>query len=89
MRLIVDTGLHYTGMKRDEAIKMFADNAWDDSDFTRKEVGSVLLLSEKDSVNIDCLCASKQFVPLCKMCDFPYPTYEMTKHFDTLFRRNH
>ncbi|KAL9986429.1 hypothetical protein ACROYT_G000576 [Oculina patagonica] len=38
VRLIVDTGLHYTGMKRDEAIKMFADNAWDDSDFTRKEV---------------------------------------------------
>ena len=36
--MIVDTGLHYTGMKRDEAIKMFADNAWDDSDFTRKEV---------------------------------------------------
>ena len=34
----MDTGLHYTGMKRDEAIKMFADNAWDDSDFTRKEV---------------------------------------------------
>ena len=40
---------------------MFADNAWDDSDFTRKEVRSVLLLSEKDAVNIDCLCASKQF----------------------------
>lgn len=36
--MIVDTGLHYTGMKRDEAIEMFADNAWDDSDFTRKEV---------------------------------------------------
>ena len=38
VRMIVDTGLHYTGMKRDEAIKMFADNAWDDSDFTQKEV---------------------------------------------------
>ena len=36
--MIVDTGLHYTGMKRDEAIKMFVDHAWDDSDFTRKEV---------------------------------------------------
>ena len=36
--MIVDTGLHYKGMKRDEAIKLFADNAWDDSDFTRKEV---------------------------------------------------
>ena len=36
--MIVDTGLHYTGMKRDEAIKLFADNAWDDSDFTHKEV---------------------------------------------------
>lgn len=38
VRMIVDTGLHYTGMKRDEAIKMFVDHAWDDSDFTRKEV---------------------------------------------------
>ena len=38
IRMIVDTGLHYTGMKRDEAIKLFADKAWDDSDFTRKEV---------------------------------------------------
>lgn len=38
VRMIVDTGLHYTGMKRDEAIKMFVDYAWDDSDFTRKEV---------------------------------------------------
>ena len=34
----MDTGLHYKGMKRDEAIKMFVDYAWDDSDFTRKEV---------------------------------------------------
>ena len=39
--MIVDTGLHYTGMKRDEAIKLFVDNAWDDSDFTRKEVRRV------------------------------------------------
>ncbi|XP_068740719.1 uncharacterized protein [Montipora capricornis] len=38
LRLMVDTGLHYKGMKRDEAIKMFADYAWDDSDFTKKEV---------------------------------------------------
>ena len=34
----MDTGLHYKGMKRDEAIKLFVDKAWDDSDFTRKEV---------------------------------------------------
>ena len=34
----MDTGLHYKGMKRDQAIKMFADYAWDDSDFTEKEV---------------------------------------------------
>lgn len=34
----MDAGLHYTGMKRDEAIKLFAEKAWDDSDFTRKEV---------------------------------------------------
>ena len=36
--MIVDTGLHYKGMKRDEAIKMFADKAWDDTDFNAKEV---------------------------------------------------
>lgn len=40
VRLIVDTGLHYKGMKREEAIKMFGDFAWDDSDFTQKEVGN-------------------------------------------------
>jgi len=36
--MIVDTGLHYKGMKRSEAFKMFAEYAWDDSDFTQKEV---------------------------------------------------
>ena len=40
--MIVDTGLHYTGMKRDEAIKLFADSAWDDSDITRKEVSDII-----------------------------------------------
>jgi len=38
VRLIVDTGLHYKGMKRDEAIKLFAEKAWDDTDLTEKEV---------------------------------------------------
>ena len=36
----MDTGLHYKGMKRDEAIKMFRDKAWDATDFTDKEVGT-------------------------------------------------
>ena len=36
--MIVDTGLHYKGMKRSEAFKMFAEYAWDHSDFTQKEV---------------------------------------------------
>ena len=36
--MIVDTGIHYKGMKRSEAFKMFAEYAWDDSDFTQKEV---------------------------------------------------
>ena len=39
----MDTGLHYTGMKRDEAIKMFQDKAWDDTDFTDKEVRTFTL----------------------------------------------
>lgn len=38
LRLIVDTGMHHQKMKRDDAIKMFADYAWDESDFTKKEV---------------------------------------------------
>ena len=41
--MIVDTGLHYKGMKRDQAIKMFAEYAWDDSDFTEKEVYSITM----------------------------------------------
>lgn len=38
LRLIVDTGLHYVGMKRDEALKYFSDYAWDDTDLAKKEV---------------------------------------------------
>lgn len=38
LRLIVDTGLHFKGMKRDEAIKLFNDYAWDDTDVAHKEV---------------------------------------------------
>ena len=41
--MIVDTGLHYKGMKRDQAIKMFAEYAWDESDFTEKEVYSITM----------------------------------------------
>ena len=38
LRFIVDTGLHYKGMKRDEAIKMFQDYLWDNTDLPDKEV---------------------------------------------------
>lgn len=38
LRLIVDTGLHFKGMTRDQAIQLFNDYAWDDSDVARKEV---------------------------------------------------
>ncbi|XP_068740560.1 uncharacterized protein [Montipora capricornis] len=38
LRLIVDTGLHYKGFSRDEALKYFADYAWDTSDTAEKEV---------------------------------------------------
>lgn len=31
-------GLHYKGMKRDEAIKMFQDYLWDNTDLSDKEV---------------------------------------------------
>ena len=38
LRLIVDTGLHFKGMSRDQAIQIFSDYAWDDTDVARKEV---------------------------------------------------
>ncbi|EDO31412.1 predicted protein [Nematostella vectensis] len=38
VRLIVDTGLHYRGISRSDALKMFEDYAWDKSDFAVKEV---------------------------------------------------
>lgn len=38
LRLIVDTGLHYKGFSRDEALRYFADYAWDTSDIAQKEV---------------------------------------------------
>ena len=34
-------------MKRQEAIKMFGDYAWDDSDFTQKEVGNCPWFKQK------------------------------------------
>lgn len=38
VRLIVDTGLHYRGLNRTEALAMFEKYAWDTSDFAVKEV---------------------------------------------------
>ncbi|KAL9986409.1 hypothetical protein ACROYT_G000554 [Oculina patagonica] len=38
LRLMMDTGLHYKGMKRWEALKLFADKAWDKTDKAVKDV---------------------------------------------------
>lgn len=38
LRLMMDTGLHYKGMKRSEALKLFADYAWDRTDKAVKDV---------------------------------------------------
>ncbi|XP_048583991.1 uncharacterized protein LOC5513994 [Nematostella vectensis] len=38
LRLIMDTGLHYKGMKRDEALELFAKYAWDRTDKAIKDV---------------------------------------------------
>ena len=38
LRLIVDTGLHYRGMNRTEALWYFSKYAWDDSDLAQKEI---------------------------------------------------
>lgn len=36
--MIVDTGLHYKGLTREQSLEMFGQFLWDDSDVTRKEV---------------------------------------------------
>ena len=38
LRLIVDTGLHFKGMSREQAIQLFRHYAWDDTDVAEKEV---------------------------------------------------
>lgn len=38
LRMIVDTGLHYKGLRRDDALHMFQKYLWDDSDIALKEV---------------------------------------------------
>ncbi|XP_028399408.1 uncharacterized protein LOC114522845 [Dendronephthya gigantea] len=38
LRLIIDTGLHDRGMKRDEALQLFDQFAWDSTDFAVKEL---------------------------------------------------
>lgn len=38
LRMIVDTGLHYKRLKRDDALDMFRKYLWDDSDIALKEV---------------------------------------------------
>lgn len=38
LRLIVDTGLHYKGMTRHQALQLFSKYAWDESDVAEKEV---------------------------------------------------
>ncbi|KAL9985240.1 hypothetical protein ACROYT_G007617 [Oculina patagonica] len=38
LRLMIDTGLHYKGMKRSEALKLFAEKAWDTTDKAVKDV---------------------------------------------------
>lgn len=38
LRLIIETGLHYYGMNRTEALKLFDDYAWETSDIAHKEI---------------------------------------------------
>ncbi|KXJ22621.1 uncharacterized protein LOC110251997 [Exaiptasia diaphana] len=38
IRLIVDTGLHYKGMTRAEALKLLDEKAWDGTDLAEKEI---------------------------------------------------
>ena len=36
--MIVDTGLHYKGLTREDSLKLFQQYLWDNSDVARKEV---------------------------------------------------
>ena len=54
--MIVDTGLHYTGMTRAEALEYFKKYAWDSTDLSDK-VGLILINLKK--VNI---CNIKMFL---------------------------
>ncbi|XP_031554857.1 uncharacterized protein LOC116291787 [Actinia tenebrosa] len=38
LRLIIDTGLHYKYMTRDQAVQMFHEYLWESSDITEKEI---------------------------------------------------
>ena len=38
LRLIIDTGLHNRGMSRDQALQLFAEYLWEESDVMEKEV---------------------------------------------------
>ena len=38
LRLIIDTGLHYKGISREEALEYFADYVWTTSDIVQKEL---------------------------------------------------
>lgn len=38
LRLMIDSGLHYKGMKRREALKLFAEKAWDRTDKAEKDI---------------------------------------------------
>ena len=38
MRLVVDTGLHYTGLSRKNSLDIFDQKAWDNTDLAKKEV---------------------------------------------------
>ena len=43
--MIVDTGLHYVGLSRNQALGYFSKYAWDDTDLARKEVVKKLIAS--------------------------------------------
>ena len=38
LRLIIDAGMHFNGMKRSEAIALFKQYAWDEGDTVQKEI---------------------------------------------------
>ena len=57
--MIVDTGLHYVGFTRDQALEYSSKYAWNDTDFGRKEVNEKVTMESFRGIGRFALCAMR------------------------------